>query len=114
MSGELNILCFIFWISCYGLAEGRIYGPIRLYLLFLFSRSVTAISCLEKKEEKRMMTATVDFYSAFRISTEVVNLQRCLTVTWLVPRETAAVSARSVYAIQPSTMSRHFMHKPHT
>ena len=34
--------------------------------------------------------------------------QRCLVVTWLAPRETAAVSARSVYTIQPCTMSRHF------
>ena len=32
-----------------------------------------------------------------------------LFVTWLVPRETAAVSARSVYTIRPCTMSRHFM-----
>ena len=37
----------------------------------------------------------------------VVYLQRCLVVTWLVPRETAAVSARSVYIMQPYTMSRH-------
>ena len=28
-------------------------------------------------------------------------LQRCLVVRWLVPSETAAVSARSVYTIQP-------------
>ena len=34
------------------------------------------------------------------------------TLTWLVPRETAAVSARSVYTIQPCTMSLHA--KPHT
>ena len=39
----------------------------------------------------------------------MVYLQRCLFVTWLVPRETAAVSAPSVYTIQPCTMSRHFM-----
>ena len=36
-------------------------------------------------------------------------LQRCLVVIWLVPRESAAVSARSVYTIQACTMSRHFM-----
>ena len=29
--------------------------------------------------------------------------QRCLVVTWLVPRETTAVSACSVYTIQPCT-----------
>ena len=39
----------------------------------------------------------------------VVYLQDCSDVTWLVPCETAAVSARSVYTIQPCTMSRHFM-----
>ena len=39
----------------------------------------------------------------------MVYLQQCLVVTWLVPLETAAVPARSVYTIQPCTMSRHFM-----
>ena len=36
------------------------------------------------------------------------QLQSCL-VTWLVPRETAAVSARPVYTIQTGAMSRCFM-----
>ena len=36
-------------------------------------------------------------------------MQRCLVLTWLVPRETAAVSAGSVYTILPCTMTRHFM-----
>ena len=31
----------------------------------------------------------------------MVYLQRCVVVTWLVPHETGAVSARSVYTIQP-------------
>jgi len=49
-------------------------------------------------------------YSAFlTISTELEYLQRCLVVTWLVPQETAAISARFVYTTQPCTMSRHFM-----
>ena len=34
------------------------------------------------------------------------------TLAWLVPQETAAISARSVYTIQPCTMSLHA--KPHT
>ena len=38
-----------------------------------------------------------------------VCLHRCLVVTWLVPLETAAISARSVYTIQPCIISRHFM-----
>ena len=36
---------------------------------------------------------------------------QCLIVTWLVPRETAAVSACSVYTIQQRTMSRHLTQK---
>ena len=37
-------------------------------------------------------------------------LERCLVVTWLVPRGAAAVlGARSVYAIKLCSMSRHFM-----
>ena len=38
-------------------------------------------------------------YSAFGIATEVVYLSVVWLVTWLVPRETAAFSARSVYTI---------------
>ena len=40
----------------------------------------------------------------------VVNIHRSgvlTALTWLVPHETAAVSARSVYTIQPRTMSLH-------
>ena len=37
---------------------------------------------------------TVAFCGTFLTFTQVVYLQRCLVVTWLVPRETAAVSAR--------------------
>ena len=49
-------------------------------------------------DSKRLAVA---FYNAFWTFTEVVYLQRCLVLTWLVPRETAAVWARSVYTIQP-------------
>ena len=48
-------------------------------------------------------------YSAF------LNIHRSGVLTalaWLVPHETAAISARSVYTIQPCTMSLHA--KPHT
>ena len=44
-----------------------------------------------------------------------LNIHRSGVLTalaWLVPRETAAISARSVCIIQPSTMSLHA--KPHT
>ena len=43
------------------------------------------------------------------VSTQVMYLQRCLVVTWLVPCETAVISARSVCTPQPCTMSHHFM-----
>jgi len=51
----------------------------------------------------------IAFYSAF------LNIHRSGVLTalaWLVTHETAAISARSVYAIQPCTMSLHA--KPHT
>ena len=46
----------------------------------------------------------IAFYSAF------LNIHRSGVLTalaWLVPHETAAISARSVYTIQPCTMSLH-------
>ena len=49
------------------------------------------------------------FYSVFWISTEVVHLQCCLVATWLMPHETVAVSALSVYTTQQCTMSCHSM-----
>ena len=51
-------------------------------------------------------SVTVAFSSAFWLSTKVVYVQRCLTATWLVPHETAAILVHSVYTI---TMSHHFM-----
>ena len=49
------------------------------------------------------------FYSAFLN----IHLRGVLTVlAWLVPHETAAVSARSVYTIHPCTVSLHA--KSHT
>ena len=50
----------------------------------------------------------IAFYSAF------LNIHRSgvlTTLTWLVSRETAAVTARSVYTMQPCSMSLHA--KPH-
>ena len=39
------------------------------------------------------------FIVHFWLSTEVVYLQRCMVITWLVPLETAAISACSLYTI---------------
>ena len=49
----------------------------------------------------------IAFYSAF------LNIHRSGVLTalaWLVPHETAAISARSVHTIQPCTMSLHASH----
>ena len=51
------------------------------------------------------------FIAHFWISIKVECLQCCLVVTCLVPHETAAVSAHSVYTIQPCTMLHHFMQR---
>ena len=53
--------------------------------------------------------ALLFYYSA------CLNIHRSgvlIALAWLVPRETAAISARSIYTIQPCTMSLHA--KPHT
>ena len=52
---------------------------------------------------------TAAFYSMLWISTVEVYLSCCLVVTQLVPHETPAVSALSMYTIQPCIMSCHFM-----
>ena len=46
----------------------------------------------------------------FGMSIEVVYLQHCLVVTWLMPPETAVVLVRSVYTMQTGTASHHFVH----
>ena len=73
---------------------------IALFSAFELTHCALMIDYLKKKNRF--------FYSTF-LYIHGSGLQHCLIVTWLVPRETAAVSARSVYTIQPCTMSRHFM-----
>ena len=79
---------------------------------------IVLFSALEQTHHARMRCARVIsflwcvvLFLSF-LSTEVMYLQRCLIVTWLVPRETAAISARSVYTIQSCTTSLHT--EPHT
>ena len=55
------------------------------------------------------------FFSFFSLFLSFSNIHRSSVLTvlaWLVPHETAAVSASSVYTIQPCTMSLHA--NPHT
>ena len=47
----------------------------------------TLVACDSKR-------AAVAFYGVFWTSTDVVDLQCCLVVIWLVPRETAAILAQ--------------------
>ena len=50
------------------------------------------------------------FIAHFWTSTEVVYLQYCLVVTWLVPHEIVAVLACFVYTIQPcASLQWHFI-----
>ena len=61
-------------------------------------------TCINKLHRARMWFCMNDlaFYSAFLN----IYLSGALTaLAWLVPRETAAISARSVNTIQPCTMS---------
>ena len=62
-----------------------LYGRKRHSAIFC-SRADSLCSC-------RMWFRMSDFPCAFWISTEALYLQRCLVVTWLMPRKTAAVSA---------------------
>ena len=54
------------------------------------------------------------FIGCFWVFTQVVYLQHCLVVTWLVPCETAAISPRSVYAAEPCTALHHFTQTMHS
>ena len=72
------------------------------------SRHVTTKQLCKCMHQHVIIQELLAFYSAFLNIHPSGVLKRCLVVTWLVPREIAAVSARSVYTIQPCTMSRHF------
>ena len=83
-------LCWWWWL----LAFIQRYSPL--------SSRLTALAC-----ESTWVTCL--FYSAFFN----IHWSGVLTaLAWLMPHESAAVSARSVYTIQPCTMSLHA--KPHT
>ena len=55
-----------------------------------------------------IVNAREAFYSVLNIHLSGV-LTALLVVTWLVPRTTSAISAHSVYTIQPCTIPHHFM-----
>ena len=55
---------------------------------------------------------TAAFIARFLISTKVANLQRYLVVTWLVPRETAAVSVHILCTPFPCQVTIAAVHNP--
>ena len=69
----------------------------------------------DRKIKTRMASCCSSLlYTAILLSRFFRNILRSgvlKALTWLVPHETAAISARSAYTIQPCTMSLHA--KPH-
>ena len=92
IAGVVTCVCVCVCVCCCSL----------LCSVLLRSRTVSLLSYANLRE-------WIAFHSAF------LNIHRSgviTALTCLVPHETAAVSARSVYTIQPCTMSLHA--KPHT
>ena len=81
----------------------RIVVVDRIYIALIsaLSSRLTALTC----DSTRVNSFFIAFLNSHRsgVLTELA---------WLVPHETAAISERSVYTIQPCTMSLHA--KPHT
>ena len=71
-------------------------------------------SAIVRSRADSLRSHVIDLHvNSFFYSTLSIHRSGVLTaLQWLVPHETVAVSARSVYTIQPCTMSLHA--KPHT
>ena len=67
----------------------------RFYIVPFSALEQTHRTCVERDST----WLTVAFYSVFWTAIKMVYLQRCLIVTWLVPRKTVAITARFVYPI---------------
>ena len=103
--GVTGLSCFWLFVYCYFFFFFFLIVLLIAFILWRYSPLSNRLTA-PAYDSKRM---TCFLIARFSISTEVVYIQCCLVVTWLVPRETAAVSARSLYTIQPCTMSRHFI-----
>ena len=80
-----------------------------LHFFFFFLYSTVQRCWADSQHSHVILHEWIAFHSAF------LNIHRSGVLTalaWLVPHESAAVSARSVYTIQPCTISLHA--KPHT
>ena len=104
----------VVWVSC-AILRSRALNALAcdsariISFIARFGMSTEVVSVLTARFG--MSTEVVSVLTArFGMSTEVVSVLTALA--WLVPQETAAVSARSVYTIQPCTVSLHA--KPHT
>ena len=89
-----------------------VFGGLSVIICFCFVDRfyIALFSALEQTHCARMW-----FYMSEQQYSAFLNIHRSGVLTalaWLVPHETAAISARSVYTMQPCTMSLHA--KPHT
>ena len=89
--------------------KGYIYYLLLYYHYWSLLYSAILRSGADSLRSHVILHEWIAFYSAF------LNIHRSGVFTvlaWLVPQESAAISARSVYTIQPCTVSLHA--KPHT
>ena len=87
----------------------HMYTVFVLYYYWSLLHSAILRSRADSLRSHVILHGWIAFYSAF------LNIHRSGVLTalaWLVPQESAAISARSVYTIQPCTVSLHA--KPHT
>ena len=97
-------LCMICFLHMYILHYASYY-----YYYWSLLYSAVLRSRADSLRSHVILHERIAFYNAF------LNIHRSCVLTalaWLVPHETAAISARSVYTIQPCTMTLHA--KPHT
>ena len=80
----------VLWVLPPGRAD-CVWGPVPVLHVKGHQVSVASFSCACSKYPPKWCTCSAVWF-----------------VTWPVPRETSAVLARSVYTIQPHTMSCHF------
>ena len=104
---------------CAGISGGFVFIGVFVYMFvvvlgcfsfMIHDRLYSPLSWADSLRSHVILHEWIAFYSAFF---EYPPKWYILTaLAWLVPQETAAISARSVYIIQPCTMSLHA--KPHT
>ena len=87
---------FIFWVETW----------FKYYYYWSLLYSAILSSRADSLRSHVILHEWITFYSAF------LNIHRSGVLTELLPQESAAISAHSVYTVQPCTVSLHA--KPHT